>query len=215
MRERPRVRMNDLPCTPGARIVLVGGGARSGKSTFALARARRLGRRRAFLATGQAFDQEMTDRIAAHVRTRGADFRTIEAPLALPEALLELRDVDVVVIDCLTLWLSNLLLRQPPAADVAADVSARVGALAAALQRRAFHAVVVTNEVGMGLVPETALGRQFRDLAGIAHQRLAGIADEIHLAVMGTVLRLRPEPVSIQPPEDQPPPNPDGEESAS
>lgn len=195
--------MIDLPRSQENRIVLVGGGARSGKSTFALARARGLGSRRAFIATAQAFDEEMTARIADHARTRGPDFRTVEEPIELPRTLLGLRDVDVVVIDCLTLWLSNLLLQAQPEATAPAALAGRVQELVGALGRRAFHTVIVSNEVGMGLVPETPLGRRFRDLAGAAHQQLARIADEIHLAVMGTILRLRPEPVSIQPHDDK------------
>jgi len=182
------------PRAERCRVVLVGGGVRTGKSTFALQRARSLGRRRVFVATAQGQDAEMSRRIADHVRTRGDDFRTVEEPLELPETLLGLRDTDVVVVDCLTLWLSNLLLLDNPAVDV----PGRLAALVAALQRRAFHAVLVTNEVGMGIVPETPLGRQFRDAAGAVHQRLAAIADELYLGVMGVMLRLRPEPVSVR-----------------
>jgi len=184
-----------------ARIVLIGGGARSGKSRFALERARRLGHRRVFVATGQSLDGEMAERIAAHVRTRGADFRTVEEPLELPAALDAIDDAEVVVIDCLTLWLSNLLVR----GDSEAQVATRVEALAAVLLRRRFHALVVTNEVGLGIVPETALGRLFRDVAGRAHQRLAAISDEIFLAILGTVLRVRPEPLAVAPPGSAPP----------
>ena len=201
-----------FPPPASARIILVGGGARSGKSRFALARARRLGARRVFVATGQALDGEMTERIAAHVRTRGDDFRTIEEPLALPEALLAIAGsdadgdgADVVVIDCLTLWLSNLVCR----GDGEAQIVERVEALAAALAQRRFHALVVTNEVGLGIVPETPLGRLFRDVTGRAHQRLSAIADEIHLAILGTILRLRPEPLAVAPrdldPKESPP----------
>jgi adenosylcobinamide kinase/adenosylcobinamide-phosphate guanylyltransferase len=188
-----------MPGRAPARVILIGGGARSGKSQFALARARQLGARRVFVATAQALDGEMTERIAAHVRTRGADFRTLEEPLALPEALgaiADAGDADVVVIDCLTLWLSNLLMR----GDGDAQIAASVGALDAALARRRFHALVITNEVGLGIVPEAPLARRFRDVAGRAHQRLAAIADEIHLAILGTILRLRPEPLSVAPP---------------
>ena len=176
------------------RIVLIGGGAQSGKSAFALTRARSLGMRRVFVATAQALDEEMKDRISEHARTRGADFRTVEEPFALVERLLTLRDIDVVVIDCLTLWLSNLLLRD----ESKARVLEQVQALACVLERRAFHVIIVTNEVGMGVVPETSLGRVFRDLAGRAHQRLAGVADEVYLAILGSVLRIRPEPVLVQ-----------------
>jgi adenosylcobinamide kinase/adenosylcobinamide-phosphate guanylyltransferase len=207
MIDSPRDSFPDMSRPEGqraARIVLVGGGVRTGKSRFALQRARSLGRRRVFVATAQALDGEMADRIADHARTRGADFRTIEEPLAVPETLLAVRDADVVVIDCLTLWLSNILggpAGEAPDVEerLADDVEERLAALVAALARRAFHAVIVTNEVGMGLVPSTPLGRRFRDVAGMAHQRLAEIADELYLGAMGVMLRLRPEPVGIQP----------------
>jgi adenosylcobinamide kinase/adenosylcobinamide-phosphate guanylyltransferase len=173
-------------------VILVGGGARSGKSAFALARASELGERRAFIATAQAFDDEMRARIADHVRERGALFETHEVPHALPEALAEL-DADVVVVDCLTLWLSNLLLQERTGDQIAAEVER----LAAVVERRRAHIVLVTNEVGMGIVPDNALARTFRDVAGRAHQRLAAIADEIHFATLGVLLRLHPEPVTV------------------
>jgi len=106
--------------------------------------------------------------------------------------------VDVVVIDCLTLWLSNLLVR----GDSEGAVLVEVDALVAALDQAAFHTVVVTNEVGMGVHPEHALGRVFRDVAGRAHQTLAAAADEIYFAALGVMLRLRPSPVTIETPED-------------
>ena len=174
-------------------FVLVGGGARSGKSRFALGRAAALGRRRLYIATAEASDQEMQARIARHRAERAGAFDTLEEPLALPEAIAGARDHDVLLVDCLTLWLSNLLVRGVAAPE------ARLDALAAALANRPAHVVLVSNEVGMGLVPETPLGRAFRDLAGIAHQRLAALADEIHVATMGVVLRLRPPPVDIMP----------------
>jgi adenosylcobinamide kinase/adenosylcobinamide-phosphate guanylyltransferase len=172
-------------------VALVGGGARSGKSAFALAHAERMGPRRAFLATAEALDEEMRGRIARHREERGAAFVTIEEPRDLPGALMRLEAFDVVVIDCLTLWLSNLLVAGlgPEA------IERRVEALAGALAARQGAVVLVTNEVGMGIVPETPLGRAFRDLAGKAHQRLAALADEIYLAALGVVLRVHPAPV--------------------
>lgn len=175
-------------------LVLVGGGVRSGKSTFALARARSLGQRRAFIATAQAFDDEMRDRVALHRSERGDDFRTIEEPIAIAQAVTALDNIDVVVIDCLTIWLSNLLLREMPMLAI----FERVDELIAVLAQRRFHAIIVTNEVGMGVVPESALGRAFRDLTGVAHQRFARHADEIDVAILGTVLRIKPGPVQIQ-----------------
>ena len=176
-----------------ARLVFIAGGARSGKSRYALARAGALGRRRLFVATAEPFDDEMRERIARHRQERGAAFDTLEVPMALPEAIASDRDHDVIVIDCLTLWLSNLLMREgdPDSA------TRRVDALVDALRARRAHVVLVSNEVGMGLVPETPLGRLFRDLAGSAHQRLGAIADEVYLATMGVVLRLAPGPVEV------------------
>jgi adenosylcobinamide kinase/adenosylcobinamide-phosphate guanylyltransferase len=171
-----------------ARVILVGGGCRSGKSSFALALGRQLGRRRVFLATAEAGDEEMSRRIAHHRRTRGDDYQTIEAPLDVANVLESLGETDVVVLDCLTLWLANLLL----AGKDSAAVLASVDALAAVLGRRKWHAVVVTNEVGLGIVPDSALGRMFRDVAGSAHQRLARMADEVYLAILGTILRIKP-----------------------
>jgi adenosylcobinamide kinase/adenosylcobinamide-phosphate guanylyltransferase len=180
-----------------ARLVLIGGGVRCGKSAFALRVARTLGTRRAFIATAQAFDAEMSARIEAHRLERGHEFETVEEPLALPEVLLEI-SADVVVIDCLTLWLSNLLLRD--ASDIA--IEARVAELLRVLSLRRTHCVLVTNEVGMGLVPDNALGRRFRDLTGLAHQQLAAVSDEIYFGALGGLLRLRPEPVRLMFPED-------------
>ena len=172
-------------------IILIGGGTRSGKSAFALATARRLGRRRLFLATAQPGDEEMRARIQRHRETRGEDFQTVEEPLAVAEVFRDVAGHEVVVLDCLTLWLTNLLLagKDPEA------VLREVEELAGILGRRRAHAVIVTNEVGLGLVPETPLGRTFRDVAGLAHQRLAELADEVYFGVLGVMLRLKPAPV--------------------
>jgi adenosylcobinamide kinase/adenosylcobinamide-phosphate guanylyltransferase len=170
------------------RVILIGGGARSGKSELALRFGRRLGVRRAFIATAQAGDAEMRDRITQHRRERGPEFETYEEPLRVPELLGRLKGVDVVVLDCLTLWLSNLLCR----GDGVTDIHEQVNALAELLEQRAFQAVIVTNEVGMGIVPDNALGRSFRDLTGAAHQRLGRVADEIYFGALGTMLRIRP-----------------------
>jgi adenosylcobinamide kinase/adenosylcobinamide-phosphate guanylyltransferase len=178
------------------KLILVGGGARSGKSRFAQALAERLGARRTFIATAEALDDEMAARIARHRGERGLSFETVEAPVRLAEALDVCWDdpePGVVLVDCLTLWVSNLLVRGVAAGDLAADFDR----LEAALARRRAHVVLVSNEVGMGLVPETPLGRAFRDAIGALHQRLAAAADEIYLATMGTVLRLRPGPVEL------------------
>ncbi len=181
----------------GSRIVLIGGGVRSGKSAFAVARARALGRRRAFVATAQAFDDEMRARIRDHVAERGDEFVTIEEPVDLAGAIARLEGFDVAVVDCLTLWLSNLLL-----AEVSVDrIESNVEDLIATLRRKAFPTLLVSNEVGMGIVPETPLGRLFRDVAGRMHQRIARSADEIHVAMMGVVVRVLPSPIAVVAPE--------------
>jgi adenosylcobinamide kinase / adenosylcobinamide-phosphate guanylyltransferase len=182
------------------RLVMIGGGVRSGKSGFALAYARRLGPRRLFLATAQAADAEMRARIDRHRLERGADFETREEPRQLPTALAAAPAGAVVLIDCLTIWLSNLLL------DGAAtpDILGRVGDLVAAAGARSAPTLVVTNEVGMGIVPETSLGRAFRDLAGLAHQRLAQAADETYFAALGMILRLHPAPIATYRPGETP-----------
>lgn len=176
------------------RIVLVGGGVRSGKSAFALARARALGARRAFVATARAYDAEMEDRIARH-RAERPDFTSFEEPVALPEAIERLSGWDVAVVDCLTLWLSNLLLR----GETEAAIGAKAAALADALRAAPFPSIVVTNEVGMGIVPDSPLGRSFRDVAGRAHQSLAARSDRVYFAMLGTILRVVPGPVAVEP----------------
>ena len=172
-------------------LILVGGGTRSGKSDFALAVARRLGSRPLFVATAEPGDDEMQARISHHRETRGADFQTVEEPLAVADVFRRVEEHDVVVLDCLTIWLANLLLR----GNDSAAVSRQVEELAEVVDRRMVHTVIVTSEVGLGLVPETPLGRTFRDVAGLAHQRLAGLADEVYFGVLGVMLRLKPGPV--------------------
>jgi adenosylcobinamide kinase/adenosylcobinamide-phosphate guanylyltransferase len=178
------------------RLILVGGGCRSGKSSFALRRARELApapARRTFLATGQAFDDEMRARIAIHRAERGGDFVTVEEPVRVVETLaaLDPARTDAVLVDCLTLWLSNLLLAELTDERILAEVDRLVATASA----RRVSVVLVTNEVGMGVVPESSLGRRFRDLTGFAHQRLAAAADEVYVAVLGCVLRVYPGPV--------------------
>ena len=198
--------MSDQPQAP--QVVLVGGGVRSGKSRFALQRAMQLGQQRVFVATAQIYDDEMQRRVTAHQAERGAQFRTVEAPLELAQTLKGLAQkggVEVVVVDCLTLWQSNLLLaatgqsKTPEEPQVKAQVLAQVQELVELLPQLPFSTVLVSNEVGMGIVPESALGRWFRDIAGTTHQQVAAIATEVHMAMMGMRLRLKPGPVVASP----------------
>jgi adenosylcobinamide kinase/adenosylcobinamide-phosphate guanylyltransferase len=183
-----------MSAAPPPRLILIGGGARSGKSRFGLSLSQALGARRLFVATAERSDDEMRDRIARIepiAPTQASTRSRNRAPLA--EVIAADSDHDVVLIDCL-----DHLDLQPAVAGAPADaVQERIGALLAVLARRRSHIVIVSNEVGMGLVPETPLGRVFRDLTGLAHQRLAAVADELYLAAMGVLLRLRPGPVEI------------------
>jgi adenosylcobinamide kinase/adenosylcobinamide-phosphate guanylyltransferase len=156
-----------------------------------------------FVATAEALDGEMAERIRTHRREREAHpgFRTVEEPLDLAgavEACYGGGD-DVVVVDCLTLWVSNLLVRGAGAG--AGDLAGPFEGLVAVLGRRQIPVVLVSNEVGMGVVPETPLGRVFRDQVGLLHQRLAAAADELYAGVMGALVRLRPGPLGIVSPD--------------
>ena len=160
------------------------GGARSGKSRFALAQHQ--GQRRvAFLATGQATDADMAARIARHRAERPAPWRTIEEPLDIAARLREAAPaVDGVVVDCLTLWVANLLRR----GDAEADIVKSADALATAIAQRLTTLTLVSNEVGLGVHPATAEGRQFRDLLGVVNQRVAAACDRVVFLVAGVPL---------------------------
>ena len=170
-------------------VTLITGGARSGKSAHALALAHQApGARRFFIATAEALDDEMHERIAHHRANRSADFATIEEPLAIGAALSELASsADIVVIDCLTLWISNLLMA---GRDDGAILSEARG-LAAAMADAPFASIVVTDEVGAGIVPDNPTARRFRDLLGWTNQAVAQAADRVVLMVAGYPLRVK------------------------
>lgn len=180
-----------------AQLVVVTGGARSGKSNLALALARQRGVRRVFIATAEAHDSEMKARIERHRADRQGEFETIEAPLQLPEALASTRDYDVVVVDCATLYLSNLMHHE--SSDAASERNrgfvAHFDQLVSALSTHPGCVIVVTNEVGLGIVPLNPLARNFRDLHGRLNQALAAAASELYFMVSGIGLRLKPGPV--------------------
>ena len=168
-------------------ILLITGGARSGKSKYAEQRAEELGARRLYIATAEAKDEEMAQRIAEHKKRRGNDWATVEEPVELSAALLAQRGrIDCALVDCLTIWLSNLLLHRD--AEVAGD---KVENLVETLPGLDFHLVLVTNEVGWGIVPDNRLARQFRALAGWANQRIAAAANEVVLTVAGIPMILK------------------------
>jgi adenosylcobinamide kinase / adenosylcobinamide-phosphate guanylyltransferase len=170
----------------GNRIVLIGGGTHSGKTAFATELALRLGETRAFVATTSGIDEQTKGRISQCRRDRGDRFTTFEEPVALVERLEMLGDQDVVVVDCVANWLSNLQLRKYSVQNILGQVERLTTVLAA----RRFHAVLVSHELGLS-APPTAEGRALAEIAGSAHQRLARVSDELYLAVMGVLTPIR------------------------
>lgn len=171
---------------PGSGATLVLGGARSGKSRHAEQRVRDTGLKRIYIATAQAFDDEMAARIAHHRAQRADDgWITVEEPLALAAAIRDAaRPGQAVLVDCLTLWLSNVMLS-------GGDIQRARDELVSAVRTCAVPLVLVSNEVGLGIVPETPLGRQFRDAQGRLNQDLAAICDNVVFIAAGLPLMLK------------------------
>lgn len=166
--------------------VLVLGGARSGKTGFAERLAMRAGERPAYLATAEALDAEMRERVKTHKAQRGHSFATIEEPLRLSEAITRAAARhDVILVDCLTLWITNMILANE---NVAGAVDELLATLAETGDSRV---ILVSNEVGLGIVPDNAMARMFRDLAGSAHQRLAEICSDAYFVVAGLPMVLK------------------------
>ncbi|HEV2674480.1 MAG TPA: bifunctional adenosylcobinamide kinase/adenosylcobinamide-phosphate guanylyltransferase [Aliidongia sp.] len=167
------------------RTTLVLGGARSGKSAYAEGLIRAAGGPAIYLATAEAGDGEMAARIAHHRASRGAGWQTIEEPLDLAGTLRRVAAPDrPVLVDCLTLWLSNLM-------HAGCDIAAETATLAACLPEIAGPVVLVSNEVGQGIVPDNALARAFRDHAGRLHQAVATVADQVVFVVAGLPMVLK------------------------
>jgi adenosylcobinamide kinase/adenosylcobinamide-phosphate guanylyltransferase len=171
------------------RHCLVLGGARSGKTAFAERLALHAGSRPAYLATADILDGEMRDRVSSHQASRGERFTTIEEPTELSHAILKAGGShDVILVDCLTLWITNLLIANE-------DVATAVGELCATLMEfQQAKVILVSNEVGLGIVPDNAMARTFRDLAGSAHQRLAEICDDVYFIAAGLPLVMKGDP---------------------
>jgi adenosylcobinamide kinase / adenosylcobinamide-phosphate guanylyltransferase len=171
-----------------AEKVLVLGGSRSGKSQFALEFCQKINGRRMFIATCQPLDREMEDRIALHRKKRAPSWETVEEFWNLADQLARVKDdYRVILIDCLTLWLSNCLMRD----ITTALVEESVRKLTEMLRKTPIPVVMVSNEVGMGVIPPSPLGRVFRDLQGILNQEIAAMADQVFLMTAGIPLRLK------------------------
>lgn len=174
--------MSDLVSAPTLTLVL--GGARSGKSRHAEQMAELLPPPWRYIATAEPFDDEMRERIFHHADRRGPGWHTVEAPLDLPGALCAANPGEPVLVDCLTVWLTNVMLSD-------GDLPAAVDHLVGILQKPVGPWFVVANEVGLGIVPDNALARRFRDEAGRLNQRVAAIADRVLFLAAGLPLQLK------------------------
>lgn len=164
---------------------LITGGARSGKSGFAEQLTRQLGQPMVYIATADALDSEMEDRVARHKARRGPEWQTVHAPLDLSQVLYDTDGDGPCLVDCLTIWLSNLIF-------AARDTLAATDELTTAVCDRTDPVVLVTNEVGNGIVPESALGRRFRDEAGQVNQVIAAAVDEVYVSISGIPVKIKP-----------------------
>ena len=183
------------------KLTLILGGARSGKSAYAEKLALQHNSRVAYIATAQALDEEMKSRISLHQEKRNQNWQTLEIPFGIGQIVqANPPSVDLVILDCLTLLVSNILLKvtsdpDTPDENLAQNlVAEEIASLCQAIQRSSSNWIVVSNEVGMGLVPPYPLGRVYRDLLGWANQELASVADRIYLMLAGIPMRLVPEP---------------------
>jgi adenosylcobinamide kinase/adenosylcobinamide-phosphate guanylyltransferase len=165
-------------------VILITGGARSGKSKHAERRARAFPGHPVYVATAEALDAEMEARIATHRARRGIDWIEREVPLDLVPALVATDGGGARLVDCLTLWLSNLM-------HAGRNWEHAVSELVAALPRLASPVIFVTNEVGLGIVPDNALARSYRDAAGLMNQAIAAVSDEVEFVVAGLPMKLK------------------------
>jgi len=169
-------------------LILVTGGVRSGKSNYAQHLAKSFKRKVIYIATAEALDSDMKKRIGSHKKSRDKSWVTIEEPLRVSGAVKKLPAGErVILLDCLTLFISNLILKGLSDAAVCGEINAALKAL----KRKSDAAIIVTNEVGSGIVPDTKLGRRFRDLQGKVNQIASGAADCVYLMVSGIPLKIK------------------------
>lgn len=167
------------------RIVFITGGARSGKSSFAMSEALKTQGRKAYIATAEALDEEMHQRIENHKRRRGNEWDTYEEPLKIADAIGNMEGkYSVIVIDCLTLWLSNLM-------HAGLNIEDEIESFISSLITHHSSLFIVSNEVGMGIVPENEMARKFRDIAGMLNQKIADAADEVYMVVSGIPIKIK------------------------
>lgn len=170
-----------------AKVILITGGCRSGKSIFADKLASELSHNVVYIATGQGLDEEMRQRIKIHKARRSDRWRTIEAPTDVDKVVSGLKDDSLILIDCLTMLISNYLMERYPVVKIIR----KIDALIKTIRQKNFVAIIVTNEVGSGVVPGNRLARDFRDLVGKINQAVAKVADEVYLMVSGIPHKLK------------------------
>jgi adenosylcobinamide kinase/adenosylcobinamide-phosphate guanylyltransferase len=174
------------------KIVLITGGARSGKSLFAEQYAAAQKGRVAYIATAQIYDQEMQARVALHRNRRPENWQTFEAPYDADQVILEAsKSADVILFDCLTLYTSNLLLSPSTPEEKFSYIMEKIDKLICSSRKSQSTILFVTNEVGMGIVPDNALARQYRDIAGTVNQKIAACADEVYLVISGIPVEVK------------------------
>ncbi len=167
--------------------IFITGGARSGKSSFAITKASGFKGKKAYIATAEALDEEMEERIKKHKKDRGEDWDTYEEPLHISKVIEKIGDkYSVVLLDCLTLWLSNLIMNNM-------DIEEEINTFVCSLSAIHCPLYIVSNEVGMGIVPENEIARRFRDMAGMLNQEVAEKADEVYMMVSGIPVKLKSE----------------------
>lgn len=181
--------MSDDSLTPG-RLAFILGGARSGKSRFAQQRALESGGKVVYFATGVVTDDEMQARIAKHRASRPEEWTTVEEPLLPQSCIVAVRSShEVAILDCLTVYTTNLMLQPDPPEDEA--ILAAVESTVRLMKQSFRETYVVSNEVGLGIVPDTELSRRFRDLAGLANQRVAALAEAVYFMCAGLSVRMK------------------------
>jgi adenosylcobinamide kinase/adenosylcobinamide-phosphate guanylyltransferase len=174
-----------------SKIIFITGGAKSGKSSFAMKEAAAIPGRKVYVATAEALDEEMKERIEAHQRLRGKDWDTYEEPIKIADLIRQIGNrYDVIVIDCLTLWVSNLMHAGLSTGDNMENLKEALDNVRAT--RQAGPSIyIVSNEVGSGIVPENEIARKFRDIAGILNQKIAEAADEVYMVVAGIPWKIK------------------------
>ncbi len=183
------------------RIVFIIGGARSGKSSFALSEASKIKGLKAYIATAEALDSEMKERIERHKKSRGNRWDTYEEPLKINTVLTGMKNkYSAVVLDCLTLWLSNLMLRSKQPGNAINKFLQVLGSLSCSSSSNRLNSLtglnglnlfIISNEVGMGIVPDNKMAREFRDVAGFLNQKVAEIADEVYMVTAGIPVKIK------------------------